>query len=118
MTYWPEAQIDGDVCSSANCRAESDARSASYQRALAASYSIETFSKNYKGRVPADPRSGQEVSSSWYKSQEDADKELRVQAALVQCDVVFDVSCEKREATSGNYRYSEWRKAGTAGRRL
>lgn len=79
---------------------------------------VKIYPSTYKGNINLDRNVPiTEIESDYHKARTDADKQLMVDAILLEYDIVVDVTHEKEtRRRSGNYRYSVWKAVGKAGK--
>jgi hypothetical protein len=80
------------------------------QRLTALAEKVEVFTYRYKGKVEA--RFHEEIESGVYDSIEDAERELRMEAARRGCKVVVQAREIRHSAHKGNYQYTRWSMRG------
>jgi hypothetical protein len=103
----------------ARCHAQRFAeRQARYLRAQQKEGAVETWSANYKGRVPrATNAPGQSLTTDWHRSLDDVYGQLRTSAAFCGYDIVYDIKVERSTGSEGNYNYTVHKATGTATKR-
>lgn len=88
-----------------------------YDAALEMAKKLETWSSNYKGRIPRKSEPSEEISSNWFRKKDSAEWQLKVTAAYLGYDLVaglrYDKRTEEEPGTGkGTYRYTEWKAIG------
>lgn len=75
---------------------------------------VEVFSKNYRGRTPPITKN-KLITTKPYRNRDHANRELKILAALEDCNVVVKAEFIKKERSSWenpNYIYSMWKYKG------
>ena len=83
-----------------------------YRMAIDRSEQVKAFSKNYKGRIPT-PKLNKVIHSQFHRERDNAERELKIQAAAEDCDSISNIAFEKEKREDGNYVYTVWRASGT-----
>ena len=86
----------------------------SYWETLPKIATVETFSKNYKGKIPIAQKI-KEVSTQFCENKSHAEDGIKYQAVLLGGDVVYDLEYVKKTNSYGAYVYSIWSATGTVG---
>lgn len=105
---WPLLP-EGRCCKVHN--AEINAKIDQMKRGLDNEEKVKTWSKNFKGKTPS-PRLRKMIETSFHANRDDAERELRIKAAISDCYEVTELAFEQRAASYGNYDYSEWKATG------
>ncbi len=85
---------------------------------------MKTWSINFKGKIPNLDKSGEPITSSWFKKRDDTLFQLKTTAAYLGFDVVHELAFEQEthsEAGDGDspqstHYFTAWRAIGTPGR--
>lgn len=108
-----EAFVDSDwvrtACLCPSCSVEAS-------RLLEGAKSLELYAATYKGAVTFDASRPQtDIQSDFFRSQEEAELNLRLLAAEQGFNLVAHRRYESRQQQDGNYVYKAWRASGCAG---
>jgi len=92
-----------------------------YEQAKKSALDVETFSKNYKGKLQLDKlKSSTNIQTNWYKDRDAAEYSAKLTAAFFDHNAVIGLQFEKgtesvsSDSGKGTYRYAIWRACGTA----
>jgi hypothetical protein len=90
-----------------------------YDAALEKAKKLETWSSNYKGRIPRKNEPSEEISSNWFRKKDSAEWQLKVTAAYLGYDLVAELQYESRTGSEpgtgkGTHHYTEWQANGRA----
>lgn len=83
-----------------------------YDYALNNCYDITTYPITYQGKVSVDFTTTMKIKSKYYKSRDDALKELKVSATYLKYDVIFNIEYFSEQHCFLNYSYSMWNAEG------
>ncbi len=100
-----------------------------YTIALDQFESVESYSSNYKGKIPVRNDESLELDSTWFRDRDDVDKQLKVTAHVNDFDVLYNYTYEKGTGSenahnpsgkgrTGTHYYTIWKGSCTAGRRV
>jgi hypothetical protein len=85
---------------------------------------IDTWPASYRGQIPVDTtKPVHQIASPYFKDKQMALNSLRVTAAFLGCDLVYEVRYDREtknqptESGQGTEPYSVWRAMGSAGKR-
>ena len=79
---------------------------------------IDTWPASYKGQIPVDTtKSVHQIESRFFRDKQSALNALRVTAAYLGCDLVYEVRYEKERRTEEEGTYPVWRALGSTGNR-
>lgn len=85
-----------------------------YEKALSDAKNIKTYPVTYQGKVSVDySTSNSNYKSEYLEEKEASLEQLKVTAAYLSYDVIYDVSYDKETNTNGNYRFATWSAKGT-----
>jgi uncharacterized protein YbjQ (UPF0145 family) len=78
---------------------------------------VETYSVTYKGNKYKPCTDIGEIETNWFRRRDNALKELKMRAARLGCDVVYNVNYDEDTENEGNYFYSVWQATGIAAKK-
>jgi hypothetical protein len=79
---------------------------------------IDTWPASYKGQIPVDTaKPVHQIESRFFREKQLALNALKVTAAFLGCDLVFEVRYEKEMRSEPDETYPVWRALGSAGKR-
>lgn len=79
---------------------------------------IDTWPASYKGQIPVDTtKPVHQIESRYFREKSLALNALKVTAAFLGCDLVYEVRYEKETRSEPDETYSVWRALGSTGKR-
>lgn len=88
----------------------------SYDQALSQKFGVEIFEADNPDKPELSGNSpGKELISDFFKTQEEAEDSLKITAAFLECNVIYDLHWEKQARKSGNGYQTVWRGKALAG---
>lgn len=95
------------------CFEEKNNQYANYPNALKLSNDVETISSNYKGTPKIIQGSEKErLVTIFWKEKDDAIRSLKTSAAFINCNLIYEVKFEKKQASEGNYTFNKYQYSG------
>jgi len=88
-----------------------------YRNAVKKSKHVELFPFTYKGKLKISSNS-KTIYTDWYENKQETEEELKVSAAFMDCNVVYDIEWSKdtdsepSENGRGTYYYTIWQAKG------
>jgi hypothetical protein len=72
---------------------------------------VSLFSKTFRGVTPQ-PKLNLPIATEEHTDRDDAERELKIIAAMQECESVMSVEFKRDTGQHGNYRYSVWKAVG------
>ena len=86
-----------------------------YQLAVERQAEVETWSKNFRGRIPIKAGATEiAIQTDIFLDKDDALKSLKVTAIYLGFNIIYKVNYVPNTASSENYKYTTWRAEGIA----
>jgi hypothetical protein len=98
------------------CLEEKNKQYSNYDNALRSCHNVETISVNYKGYIKIIKGSEKDrIVTTFWKDKNDALISLKVSAAFINCNLIYDVRYETKEDSEGNYKFNRFSYSGIPG---
>lgn len=95
------------------CFKEKTNQYANYDNALRVYKDIEAISINYKGPLKIIKGSEKEkLVTLFWKDKDDALMSLKISAAFINCNILYNVKHEKEQDSEGNYKFNKFQYSG------
>jgi hypothetical protein len=96
-----------------NCLEEKNKRYSNYDNALRLYHNVETISANYKGNIKIVNGSEKDrIVTEFYEDMNEALISLKISAAFINCNLIYNVRYETEQWYYGNYQYKKYSYTG------
>jgi hypothetical protein len=117
LEYLNQQQYDFNILCSNCIKSIVDPVLKKYEQSLEIEAGVKTYPATYKGKIDIQGGSvGKQITTQYFRRKGDAEKSIRVCAAFLGFNLVYNIEWQSEENSSGNYTYTVWRGVGTPAR--